>query len=193
MGDDTVTELTIDEIAERLSTRPSFYLHCAAVDRRFDDRPKDIPTLAVVRGRAFDYTATHDREGESVPPPGRGWSEFGRLGGSTFYRRPYAVDYFADAANVRIRSRYDDEREILVLDAVVREMPERIRKLIDDVSCDSKHGWVITIDLAVVDAEVATGVGESFAAEMTRIIGGHGGVLVRAGDEPLHHVEAYWN
>jgi hypothetical protein len=193
MGDDTVTELTIDEIAERLRTRPSFYLHCSLVDRSFDEKPRDIPTLAVARGRAFDYTATHDREGESVPPPGRAWSEFGRLGGSTFYRRPYSVEYFADEANVTIRSRHDNKHELEVLDAIVRGIPERGRKLIDRVFCDSKHGWVIAIDIAVVDAKIAAHVGEVFAAGMTQIVGGHGGVYVSAGREPLYHVGAYWN
>src|SRR5258708_7793709 len=107
-------ELTINEITERLSTRPSFYLHCSLVDRRFDEKPTYLPALTVLRAHPFDYTATRDQAGESVPPPGRGWREFGRLGGSTLYRRPIAHEYFSDEASVTIRSRHGRERELEV-------------------------------------------------------------------------------
>jgi hypothetical protein len=184
-------ELTIDEIAERLVTKPSLYLHCSLVDRVFEEKPSWLPTLTVVRARPFDYTATVDRAGASVPPPGRDWSEFGRRGDSTFYRRPIAHEYFADEASVSIHSRRNDARELEVLDAVVRGIPERGRKLIDRVFCDSKHGWVITIDLAVADAAVAASIGQRFAAGMEEIVGGHGGIYVTAGREGLYRVEPY--
>src|SRR5262249_11025153 len=148
-------ELTIDEIAERLSAQPSFYLHCAHVDRIFEERPTWLPTLAIVRVHPFDYTATYDRGGESVPPPGRGWSEFGRRGESTFYRRPLAHEFYTDEASVSIHSRANSARELEVLDAVVRGIPDADRKCVDRVFCDSKQGWSIAIDLAVADAAVA--------------------------------------
>jgi hypothetical protein len=92
---------------------------------------------------------------------------------------------------VSIHSRRNDARELEVLDAVVRGIPERGRKLIDRVFCDSKHGWVITIDLAVADAAVAASIGQRFAAGMEEIVGGHGGIYVTAGREGLYRVEPY--
>jgi hypothetical protein len=182
------TKPTINKIAERLS-RPDFYLHCAAVDRLYDEKPKDIPTLAVVRDPPFDYTATYDDPaGASVPPPGRGWREFGRRGESTLYRRALTHDYFANEARVTIVSRYDDARELDVLDAVVREIPDKVRRFIDQVFCDSKHG-AIAIDLTVADDAVAACVGELFAAGLRRIVRGHGGVSVNSGSKHLYRVE----
>jgi hypothetical protein len=183
--------ITVDEIAERL-VRPSFYLSCAEVDRRFDERPKYIPTLAVVQVYPHDYTATYDRAGESVPPPGRGWQQIGTRGASTFYRREPLHEFFADVANVSIRSRYNSEHELLVLDAVVRGLPEKIRRLVDEVFCDSKHGWAITLDLSVDDKNIAAQIGGVFASGLAQILGGHGDISVSAGRERLHYVEAYW-
>ena len=187
-------KLTIDEIAERLRARPTLYLHCAAVDRAFDEKPKAIPTLAVLRVHPFDYTATCDREGASVPPPGRDWREFGRHGESTFYRRMNAHVYFADeVANVSIKVRRPNGHEWDVLDAVVRTLPDRVRKFLDRVFLDNKHGEV-TLEINVADVAIARCIGELFAAGGEEIGRGYSVVSVTAGGgRDIYRVTPHWS
>jgi hypothetical protein len=80
---------TIWQIARELSERPQFVHFDEDVgETRHASKPKDVPTLRVVRIGRFEYASTRELPDGVCPPWLSDWERIASLNGGTFWMRP---------------------------------------------------------------------------------------------------------
>lgn len=97
---------------------------------------------------------------------------------------------FADAgATSRVTSRYDSQREIDTMNAMLAALPSAVSRRIESVFCDSKACAVYSVELSDNASEL---IGELIDDAFLKVSDGHNGVILYGSNGTEHFLAPNW-